>query len=36
MPPDYRRPLHAFEKTITAALVLYVFKSTPRISMQMP
>ena len=25
---DYRRPLHTFEQTITAALSLYVFKTT--------
>ena len=25
---DYRRPLHTFEQTITAALSLYVFKNT--------
>ena len=25
---DYRRPLHTFEQTITAALALYVFKTT--------
>ena len=27
--PDYRRPLHTFEQTITAALSLHVFKTTP-------
>ena len=26
---DYRRPLHTFEQTITAALSLHVFKTTP-------
>ena len=25
---DYRRPLHTFEQTITAALSLHVFKNT--------
>ena len=25
---DYRRPLHTFEQTITAALSLYTFKTT--------
>ena len=25
---DYRRPLHTFEQTITAALSLHVFKTT--------
>jgi len=25
---DYRRPLHTFEQTITAALALYAFKTT--------
>ena len=25
----YRRPLHTFEQTITAALALYDFKTTP-------
>ena len=29
---DYRRPLHTFEQTITAALSTYVFKTTPRIT----
>ena len=26
---DYRRPLHTFEQTITAALSLHAFKTTP-------
>ena len=26
---DYRRPLHTFEQTITAALALYSFTTTP-------
>ena len=28
-PHRLRRPLHTFEQTITAALLLYVFKTTP-------
>ena len=30
----YRRLLHTFEQTITAALSLYAFKTTPRIIFQ--